>query len=328
MREFHIYEDTERTVEEFKRAFDCEIVNDNFLKFDNQYGKGEFVFYIDRNDTDLLFGKMDLKEMFLAHREPAKNKLWVLSLFLGELGSIDQYNDTLVNFNSQFTVNFHRFTLGNSVYFSPKGINFGGSIRFKDNFFDKNYSSVYDHFEFIDENASTTGFNQLMNVEIQEILKSAFIQNKNNPLFEFQLYNRGVEILNLFLINLWENHHKMVKSQVSDEEVVQLMKAEELFNDYFRPPTLKEISGHIGMGTTKANTLFKQVYGQTPYNYFNEKRMLEAYQMIKDKNFNIGEVGMRLGFANLSHFAREFKKRFGMLPKTLQMRSNQNRIYD
>lgn len=71
------------------------------------------------------------------------------------------------------------------------------------------------------------------------------------------------------------------------------------------------------MGPSKAHELFKQVYGKTPFQFFNEKRMNEAYDLLHSGRYNITQIGTILGFANMSHFSKAFKKRFGLLPKKM-----------
>lgn len=43
--------------------------------------------------------------------------------------------------------------------------------------------------------------------------------------------------------------------------------------------------------------------------------MKEAARLLKEEKLSVSEVGYQLGFTNLSHFSRIFKKHIGMNPK-------------
>lgn len=70
-----------------------------------------------------------------------------------------------------------------------------------------------------------------------------------------------------------------------------------------------------GMGETKMKQMFRQVFGDTIYNYYQKLRMEEAAFMLKQAGYSVSEAGYRLGFSNLSHFSRLFEKHFGVTPK-------------
>ncbi len=128
----------------------------------------------------------------------------------------------------------------------------------------------------------------------------------------------------LFLLNLqkfWRrlNGHVHLVPNTDDLSYQRMLKASTLFNDYRNPPSLETLSKFVGLNTMATNELFKQVYGKTPYQFFNDKRLNEAYQLISESDIRIADVGVQLGYGNMSHFSKAFKKQYGILPKQLQM---------
>lgn len=70
-------------------------------------------------------------------------------------------------------------------------------------------------------------------------------------------------------------------------------------------------------------TLIKQFEtetGQTLSQYRNDKRMEYAALLLQDWNSTVIEVANRVGISSPSHFAAEFKKKFGVSPKEFAKR--------
>ncbi len=85
--------------------------------------------------------------------------------------------------------------------------------------------------------------------------------------------------------------------------------------DLSLPPSLPKLAKMAGFGETKMKDLFKQVFGDTIYNYYQQARMEEAAFLLKHGGLSVSETGYHLGFANLSHFGRLFEKYHGSKPK-------------
>ena len=60
---------------------------------------------------------------------------------------------------------------------------------------------------------------------------------------------------------------------------------------------------------------FKAVTGKTIVEYRNEKRMEYAAQLLQKWNCTIAEVATAVGISSLSHFSKQFKQQYGILPK-------------
>jgi AraC-like DNA-binding protein len=80
-------------------------------------------------------------------------------------------------------------------------------------------------------------------------------------------------------------------------------------------PTIKELAISANMSPTKLKRLFKQIFGSTIFNYYQQFRMKEAATLLKMGNLSVSNIGYQLGFTNLSHFSRVFAAHMGMKPK-------------
>ncbi|MBD3581922.1 AraC family transcriptional regulator [Flavobacterium selenitireducens] len=59
---------------------------------------------------------------------------------------------------------------------------------------------------------------------------------------------------------------------------------------------------------------FSNIFGTTPGQWLTQKRLEEAHFLIQSEKRKPSEIYLDLGFENLSHFSRAFKKRFGYAP--------------
>ena len=83
-----------------------------------------------------------------------------------------------------------------------------------------------------------------------------------------------------------------------------------------QPPNLAELAQTVGLSETTMRQLFRQVFGTSPYQYYQRARLEEAARQLASQS--VSEVGYGLGFTNLSHFARLFAQQHGLPPKKYQ----------
>ncbi len=88
-----------------------------------------------------------------------------------------------------------------------------------------------------------------------------------------------------------------------------------IIKDLSQPPRLNELAKRTSLSETKMKQLFKQVFGDSIYNYYQHRRMEEAAFLLRESGYSVSEVGYGLGFSNLSHFSRLFEKYHGLTPK-------------
>ena len=84
-------------------------------------------------------------------------------------------------------------------------------------------------------------------------------------------------------------------------------------------PVLDDLALEAGMSRSKLKRLFKQIFGESIFNYYQAFRMREAARLLKEHKLSVSEVGYRMGFENLSHFTRTFEKHLGMKPKKFSL---------
>jgi len=159
-----------------------------------------------------------------------------------------------------------------------------------------------------------------LDVEYRTILNELMKETITHPLAVNFMQNRTMLLIEKFL-RKFSSHQKPSsdKTKLNDNEIVRLMKIESmLVNDFsVTPPNINYLSKVSAMSPTKLKTDFKKLYGMPIYEYYQKNRMQRAKSLLLDGKHSIKEVGIKVGYSNLSHFAGSFKKAFGLLPSEL-----------
>ena len=170
-------------------------------------------------------------------------------------------------------------------------------------------------FETITSQGNSFLFFESMSAETKLLLKNIAAVNVNDPLGHFSMHIKVQELLYLLFHQLAarENAAHLSISNADAERLLHIRN--EIISDLSVPPVLGELAQIAMMSETKLKQLFKQTFGDTIYNYFQQARMEEAAFLLKQGTHSVAEVGYELGFSNLSHFSRLFEKHYGLNPK-------------
>lgn len=97
------------------------------------------------------------------------------------------------------------------------------------------------------------------------------------------------------------------------EIVKRVRKA--MLKDLSRSTPLEQFLRGEAISTVTFQTIFKQIYGRSPYAYLKHYRMNSAAVQLRESNESINQIALSLGYSNASKFARAFRDVFGGLPK-------------
>lgn len=84
------------------------------------------------------------------------------------------------------------------------------------------------------------------------------------------------------------------------------------------PPSLSELSRHIGLNTFKLKKNFKELFGVPVFKYLQNERLNKAYGLIRNQGFTIQEAAWDVGYDSLSSFSNAFSKKFGFRPSAIK----------
>lgn len=159
-----------------------------------------------------------------------------------------------------------------------------------------------------------------MDMEYKRIL-GEIVEANVDPSFETLIVqNRVMLLLERFFTRIYfkmSDMHFDVK--LSNEDINRLKMIEkELVKDFsVEPPGITKLARLAAMSPSKLKNSFKEIYGLPVYQYFQKHRMNKAKAMLLSRKYSVREVGMEVGYSNLSNFAKAFKKSFDQLPSDL-----------
>jgi len=85
--------------------------------------------------------------------------------------------------------------------------------------------------------------------------------------------------------------------------------------DYFlKPISLRDVANAVHVNPAHLASLVKQNTGYTVGQWINRNRLTEACSRLLHTNKQIAEIGEDVGWGDVTHFIRQFKKTYGMTP--------------
>lgn len=91
-----------------------------------------------------------------------------------------------------------------------------------------------------------------------------------------------------------------------------------------KPLTLDGLSGHFNVNKYYLCRFFKEHTGLSVIDYVNRKRVLTAEKLILQNKYSITDIALMVGFNNLTHFERTFKKLTGSPPRNYKIIGHEN----
>ena len=87
-----------------------------------------------------------------------------------------------------------------------------------------------------------------------------------------------------------------------------------LIRNLENPPSLLELARMVGINKNKLNQGFRQVFGNSVFEYLRIRRLEWARELLESKEKNVTEAAFEVGYAQQSNFTKAFKRHFGTNP--------------
>lgn len=140
---------------------------------------------------------------------------------------------------------------------------------------------------------------------------------RNQFAMKFALGNRLMLMMERFFTRFHMKIYDRPNTiRASAEELLRLKNAElDLVKDFaFPPPNITQLAKKAAMSPTKFKHLFKQVYEQPVYQYYQKQRLQKAKAMIITRKYSLREVAAEIGFSHIKDFLKAYQKQFNSAP--------------
>ncbi len=107
----------------------------------------------------------------------------------------------------------------------------------------------------------------------------------------------------------------------------KIMEAENILLAHLQKnlPSLESIAKMVSLSESTFKRHFKAMFGKSIYEYYLEKKMDLARQLMIENTLNVNETAERLGYGKVSNFIEIFKKHHGYSPGVLKKKRAQDR---
>ncbi|WP_235185451.1 helix-turn-helix transcriptional regulator [Desulfonatronum thiodismutans] len=150
---------------------------------------------------------------------------------------------------------------------------------------------------------------------ISEIFTNAY----SGSLRRLHLETRTLELMGLQLREYLVPEPRCPHPALKASDISRIKDARAiLIQDMENPPSMAQLARMAGINEKKLKIGFKQLFGMPAFEYFRNYRLDIAKELIASGMMSVTEVGMHIGYQNMSHFSAEFRKKFGISPKKFQ----------
>ena len=303
------------TFQPFAEQLGMEIDKNGIIQIPEQYGNGYVRVFFFGSDLRILIRNYELFNDFKIQRtntiiqnerviisfqnilsskmpEPSSNKV---------LPSVQVYSDN---------IDYDLIYPGKS---KQQSINIGIEIKYLQKLLDRN--SEHQILKAITKKQQFFLFEELISPPVQKVANEIINEDIPTDLQSFYFRVKAEELICRLFVELLKRKNTNISSlNKNDIQTIYAIRDKVIF-DLSTPPSIADLASEACMSASKLRSLFKQVFGNSIFSYFQNLRMKEAAQLLKAGKLSVSEVGYQLGFTNLSHFSRVFEEHIGIKPK-------------
>lgn len=175
------------------------------------------------------------------------------------------------------------------------------------------------HIEALCTSRRGTFIHQALTYDQRTSLQELF---ERDNMLDFSLlteHSRVVNLLETGLKKIVQTSSELSEGKLNSKDKEVLLKIEKLLLRTFSepPPTIKELARIACMSETSFKLKFKRMFGMNVSEYFQHFRLTRAKELLETDTYTVREVGFKIGYTNMSHFSRNFRNKFGVLPSNI-----------
>lgn len=285
--------------------------NGEEFTIDNEYGEIRSVTFKYLKNLYIGITEIDVKQEFTFENEPVADQHFV-NLRIGKVG---EFNADTINEHQKDSIYVYNSQQKFKIIFSPHIKMKWLFIRFPKELYDLLGTDRDSEFYELISNPKPWFFYSPMlpeiEVLIQDIYESITLKTIRRGIF----LSKSIELITKLRAHGYINKFKNIAYDIHPDDLdAMLLLKDEILNDFTKTPNVIDISKEKGMSKSKLQRSFKSVFQMPLLQFFNQQRILEGQKQIRETTKDFTQIAFELGYTDLSHFSRVYKKLLGKRP--------------
>lgn len=298
-------------------------IKDGWLFFPEDLGSGYVRVLQIANGIDVLILNCRFSKDWMLHRKAGTSEYYTLlfdELSVEKEIQVGIGGDVLDQKNGKLAVAYLTSSLFDWYYHGTKGTTF----KAVDILLSKEWLGKLMGVELFDDilpayvDLKSRSFNmEPLDKVYYELMNEIMQEEPVTPLPLLFIQNRVQLLLERFFTRI---HSRVsladVQSVIKQEDIYTVLRIEKILTENFstKPKSIEELSRKATMSSTKLKKLFKSVFGVPIYEYYQQKRMQRAGELLSTGKYSVKQVSEIIGYSNISNFTTAFKKHMKQEP--------------
>lgn len=103
-------------------------------------------------------------------------------------------------------------------------------------------------------------------------------------------------------------------AQAAEKDDTRLIAMKNYIQANYQSVTLQDMAEKFSLSEPYISKFFKEKSGVTFVDYVQGIRMKKAKTLLKNTNMSVESIAEAVGYSNVEHFSRQFKKKYGLAP--------------
>ena len=121
-----------------------------------------------------------------------------------------------------------------------------------------------------------------------------------------------------YLLRTFEGQTSSVPAHLSDSEILCFKVTHYLDTHIYTLKNLYELSDITNYNYSYLSAIFKSTTGMTIAEYFRNKKLEAATQLLKERKLKVREIAELLNYSSIYAFSKAYKERFGVSPRDVR----------
>ena len=242
-------------------------------------------------------GQFHAKECYYTKREGLDNYLLIYTIsgsgklvYKNTEHTIGTMQAALINCNEK-----HLYKTGDCGFWNFRWIHFGGKAC-----------------EYYNELINDVSLNIIELLDITSYIDEMyFLKKSSDALVDIKFSAILTNIITQMSIMKFTPVNNLIFQQHSI--IVEKVKTY-IHGNYKNRISLDQLSSHVNVSKFHLLRLFKKHSGVSPYEYIINYRISLSKILLKERDYNVGEASIEVGYNDVNNFIRDFKKYIGTTP--------------